>query len=75
MGTTGGIGLVYFPLTAPAVVEVWLAVTEATLVNGAFTCSRVRVEPVTRSMPDRRPSADHGYFEIVDHDMLSAEPY
>ena len=25
-------------------------------------------------MPDRRPGANYGYFEIVDHDMSAAEP-
>jgi ectoine hydroxylase-related dioxygenase (phytanoyl-CoA dioxygenase family) len=31
-------------------------------------------EPVATHVPDRRPGANHGYFEIVDHDMTRAEP-
>jgi phytanoyl-CoA hydroxylase len=66
----------YFPFEpARPVVGVWLAVTEATLVNG---CLRVlpgsQTEPVHEHVPDRRPAANYGYFEIVDHDMAAAEP-
>jgi ectoine hydroxylase-related dioxygenase (phytanoyl-CoA dioxygenase family) len=66
----------YFPFEpARPVVGVWLAVTEATLVNG---CLHVRpasqTEPVHTHVPDRRPGANYGYFEIVDHDMAAAEP-
>ena len=31
-------------------------------------------EPVHEHVPDRRPSANYGYVEIVDHDMDAAEP-
>ena len=31
-------------------------------------------EPVHTHVPDRRPGANYGYFEIVDHDMSASEP-
>jgi phytanoyl-CoA hydroxylase len=31
-------------------------------------------EPVHEHVPDRRPGANYGYVEIVDHDMAAAEP-
>lgn len=31
-------------------------------------------EPVHDHVPDRRPNANYGYVEIVDHDMGGAEP-
>ena len=66
----------YFPFEpARPVVGVWLAVTEATLVNGCLhVLPGSQAEPVHAHIPDRRPGANYGYFEIVDHDMRSAEP-
>jgi phytanoyl-CoA hydroxylase len=66
----------YFPFEpARPVVGVWLAVTEATLQNGCLhVLPGSHTEPVHRHVPDRRPGANHGYFEIVDHDMRAAEP-
>ncbi|MGO8860950.1 MAG: phytanoyl-CoA dioxygenase family protein [Acidimicrobiales bacterium] len=66
----------YFPFEpARPVVGVWLAVTEATLVNGCLhVLPGSQTEPVHAHVPDRRPGANYGYFEIVDHDMRSAEP-
>ena len=66
----------YFPFEpARPVVGVWLAVTEATLENG---CLQVlpgsHTEPVHTHVADRRPGANHGYVEIVDHDMSASEP-
>jgi ectoine hydroxylase-related dioxygenase (phytanoyl-CoA dioxygenase family) len=66
----------YFPFTpARPVLGLWLAVTEATLVNG---CLQVlpgsQGEPVHEHVPDRRPDANYGYVEIVDHDMADALP-
>ena len=56
-------------------VGVWLAVTEATLVNGCLhVLPGSQTEPVHTHVPDRRPGANYGYFEIVDHDMDGAEP-
>ena len=66
----------YFPFEpARPVVGVWLAVTEATLVNGCLhVLPGSHTEPVHTHVPDRRPGANYGYFEIVDHDMAAAEP-
>jgi phytanoyl-CoA hydroxylase len=66
----------YFPFEpARPVVGVWLAVTEATLVNGCLhVLPGSQSEPVHTHVPDRRPGANYGYFEIVDHDMGAAEP-
>jgi phytanoyl-CoA hydroxylase len=66
----------YFPFEpARPVVGVWLAVSAATLVNGCLhVLPGSHTEPVHRHVPDRRPGANHGYFEIVDHDMTAAEP-
>jgi phytanoyl-CoA hydroxylase len=65
----------YFPFEpARPVVGVWLAVTEATLVNGCLhVLPGSQTEPVHTHVPDRRPGANYGYFEIVDHDMDAAE--
>jgi phytanoyl-CoA hydroxylase len=66
----------YFPFEpARPVVGVWLAVTEATLVNGCLhVLPGSQDEPVHTHVPDRRPAANYGYFEIVDHVMAGAEP-
>jgi phytanoyl-CoA hydroxylase len=66
----------YFPFDPPRpVVGVWLAITEATLTNGCLhVLPGSQVEPVHTHVPDRRPGANHGYFEIIDHDMDHAEP-
>jgi phytanoyl-CoA hydroxylase len=66
----------YFPFEpARPVVGVWLAVTEATLVNGCLhVLPGSQVEPVHTHVPDRRSGANYGYFEIVDHDVGAAEP-
>ena len=66
----------YFPFEpARPVVGVWLAVTEATLVNGCLhVLPGSQAEPVHAHVPDRRPGANYGYFEIVDHDMSASEP-
>jgi ectoine hydroxylase-related dioxygenase (phytanoyl-CoA dioxygenase family) len=66
----------YFPFEpARPVVGVWLAVSEATLINGCLhVLGGSHTEAVHTHVPDRRPGANHGYFEIVDHDMAAAEP-
>jgi ectoine hydroxylase-related dioxygenase (phytanoyl-CoA dioxygenase family) len=66
----------YFPFEpARPVVGVWLAVTEATLENGCLhVLPGSHTEPVHTHVADRRPGANHGYVEIVDHDMSAAEP-
>jgi ectoine hydroxylase-related dioxygenase (phytanoyl-CoA dioxygenase family) len=66
----------YFPFDPPRpIVGVWLAVTEATLENGCLhVVPGSHREPVHEHVPDRRPGANYGYVEIVDHDMGAAEP-
>ena len=66
----------YFPFEpARPVVGIWLAVTRATLVNGCLhVLPGSQTEPVHTHVPDRRPGANFGYFEIVDHDMGASEP-
>lgn len=66
----------YFPFEpARPVVGIWLAVTAATLENGCLhVLAGSNHEPVVTHVPDRRPGANHGYFEIVGHDMTGAEP-
>lgn len=66
----------YFPF-APArpIVGLWLAVTEATLDNGCLhVVPGSHHEPVHEHIDDRRPGANAGYREIVDHDMSGAIP-
>jgi ectoine hydroxylase-related dioxygenase (phytanoyl-CoA dioxygenase family) len=66
----------YFPFEpARPIVGVWLAVTQATLTNGCLhVLPGSQREPVHTHVPDRRPGANYGYFEIVDHDMAASEP-
>jgi ectoine hydroxylase-related dioxygenase (phytanoyl-CoA dioxygenase family) len=66
----------YFPFSpARPIVGLWLAVTEATLENGCLhVVPGSNHEPVHEHVPDRRPNANYGYVEIVDHDMQAAEP-
>jgi phytanoyl-CoA hydroxylase len=66
----------YFPFDPPRpVAGVWLAVTEATLENGCLhILPGSHTEPVHEHVPDKRPNANLGYVEIVDHDMSAAEP-
>ena len=66
----------YFPFEpARPVVGIWLAVTEATLDNGCLhVLAGSQSEPVHEHVPDRRPGANYGYVEIVDHDMAAARP-
>ncbi len=66
----------YFPFEpARPIVGVWLAVTEATLDNGCLhVLPGSHREPVHEHVPDRRPGANIGYVEIVDHDMAGAVP-
>jgi phytanoyl-CoA hydroxylase len=65
----------YFPFEpARPVVGVWLAVTEATLENGCLhVLPGSHTEPVHRHVVDRRPGANAGYFEIIDHDTSGSE--
>jgi phytanoyl-CoA hydroxylase len=64
----------YFPFTpARPVVGAWLAATEATVENGClYVVPGSHREPVHAHVPDARPNANLGYYEIVDHDLSSA---
>jgi ectoine hydroxylase-related dioxygenase (phytanoyl-CoA dioxygenase family) len=64
----------YFPFTpARPVVGVWVAATEAARDNGPlYVVPGSHREPVHSHIPDRRPSANLGYYEIVDHDLSTA---
>jgi phytanoyl-CoA hydroxylase len=66
----------YFPFEpARPIVGLWLAVTAATLENGCLhVLAGSNAEPVHDHIPDRRPGANYGYVEIVDHDMDASEP-
>jgi phytanoyl-CoA hydroxylase len=66
----------YFPFDPHGpVVGIWLAVTEATLENGCLhVLPGSNAEPIHEHIPDRRPNANLGYVEIVDHDMRAATP-
>ena len=66
----------YFPFEpARPVAGVWLAVTRATLQNGCLhVLPGSQTEPVHKHVPDRRPGANYGYFEIEDFDMSTSEP-
>jgi phytanoyl-CoA hydroxylase len=66
----------YFPFDPPRpVVGAWLAVTEATLENGCLhVVPGSHHEPVHHHVDDRRPDANYGYVEIVDHDLSNAVP-
>jgi ectoine hydroxylase-related dioxygenase (phytanoyl-CoA dioxygenase family) len=66
----------YFPFEPPRpVIGIWLAVTAATLDNGCLhVLPGSHTEPVHAHVPDRRPNANYGYLEIVDHDMSGSEP-
>ncbi len=64
----------YFPFDPHGpVVGIWLAVTAATLENGCLhVLPGSNHEPIHEHIPDRRPNANLGYVEIVDHDMSAS---
>jgi len=66
----------YFPFEpARPVVGAWLAATDASLDNGVlYVVPGSAAEPVHEHVPDRRPNANYGYYEIVDHDVSNAIP-
>jgi ectoine hydroxylase-related dioxygenase (phytanoyl-CoA dioxygenase family) len=65
----------YFPFDRGPQIGLWLAVTEATLENGCLhVVPGSHREPVHEHVPDRRPDANLGYVEIVDHDTTGAVP-
>ena len=65
----------YFPFDQSPQVGLWLAISEATLENGClWVLPGSHREPIHEHVPDRRPGANLGYVEIVDHDMAQAAP-
>lgn len=65
----------FFFEPARPIVGLWLAVTEATLENGCLhVLPGSNHEPVHEHVDDRRPGANAGYREIVDHDMSGSIP-
>ena len=66
----------YFSFDPPrTIVGLWLAVTRATLENGCLhVLPGSQREPVLEHVPDRRPNANYGYTEIVDHDTTASVP-
>jgi len=66
----------YFHFDPPRpITAVWLAITAATLENGCLhVLPGSHREPIHEHIPDRRPNANYGYVEIVDHDMRDAVP-
>jgi phytanoyl-CoA hydroxylase len=66
----------YFPFEHPqAVTGAWLAVTESSTDNGClYVVPGSHQEPTHEHVTDRRPDANLGYMEIVDHDLSEAIP-
>jgi phytanoyl-CoA hydroxylase len=65
----------YFRFDRGPQIGIWLAISEATLTNGCLhVVPGSHREPVHEHVKDRRPGANLGYVEIVDHDMSSAVP-
>ncbi|MEN8158619.1 MAG: phytanoyl-CoA dioxygenase family protein [Myxococcota bacterium] len=65
----------YFPFDRAPQVGLWLAVTEATLENGClWVLPGSHRESIHEHVPDRRPNANVGYVEIVDHDFDAERP-
>ena len=66
----------YFPFEPPRpVLGVWLAISEATLANGCLhVLPGSHREPIKTHVDDRRPNANYGYVEIVDHDLSGSVP-
>lgn len=65
----------YFPFDRAPQVGLWLAVTGATLENGClWVLPGSHREPIHEHVPDRRPDANFGYVEIVDHDFGEERP-
>ena len=65
----------YFPFDRHPQVGFWLAVSEANLENGCLhVLPGSQRESVHEPVPDRRPNANVGYVEIVDHDTRASVP-
>lgn len=65
----------YFDLDRVPQVGMWLATSPATPDNGClFVAPGSHLEPLHHHVPDRRPAANLGYLEIVDHDFSGEVP-
>ncbi|MBV9330914.1 MAG: phytanoyl-CoA dioxygenase family protein [Alphaproteobacteria bacterium] len=65
----------YFAFTRQPQVGVWLALGDATLENGClWVLPGSHREPIHAHIPDRRPQANRGYLEIVDHEFDARVP-
>ncbi len=65
----------YFPFSTSPQVGIWIAVTEATEDNGPlWVLPGSHRDEVHEVIPDPRPHANFGYFEIVDQDTTGAIP-
>ena len=64
----------YFPFEPMRpVLGAWLATTHSSVDNGGlWVVPGSHREPVHEHVPDRRPGANYGYMEIVDHDLFGA---
>jgi phytanoyl-CoA hydroxylase len=65
----------YFHFTQQPQIGVWVALSRATLENGClWVLPGSHREKIQRHVPDRRPEANKGYLEIVDHDFAGRVP-
>jgi phytanoyl-CoA hydroxylase len=65
----------YYTFTRMPQVGVWLATSRATIDNGClFVAPGSHLEPIHPVIPDRRPGANYGYLEVIDHDFSKAVP-
>lgn len=65
----------YFAFDRQPQIGVWVALSEATLENGClWVLPGSHTDRIHRHVPDRRPSANRGYVEIVDRDTADAIP-
>jgi phytanoyl-CoA hydroxylase len=65
----------YFHFDRVPQVGMWLATSEATEANGClFVSPGSHLDPLHPHIPDRRPDANLGYVEVVDHDYSTAVP-
>ena len=65
----------YFTFDREPQVGMWLATSEATEENGClWVAPGSHTEPLHPHITDRRPDANLGYLEIVDHDFSGAVP-
>ena len=65
----------YFTFDRHPQVGMWLATSEATIDNGClWVAPGSHTEPLHVHVPDRRPEANLGYLEVIDHDFAEAIP-